>query len=76
MSNVNFGIDLLLESQKLNITCKSDVLMILLHWMMCKNGFRCVGIGHDVSYAFERHEYVISYDCYPVSRCLNLTENI
>jgi hypothetical protein len=46
----NFGIDLLFESQKNNIKASSDVLVILAHWNIVKNGFRSVGIGDNVSF--------------------------
>lgn len=45
----NFGIDLLLESQKLNIQSGNDVLVVLCHWILCRNGLRNVGIGSSVS---------------------------
>lgn len=45
----NFGIDLLLESQKANIRSESDILVIFMHWMLCKKNLRNVGIGDNVS---------------------------
>lgn len=45
----NFGVDLLLESQKANIKNKNDILIIVMHWMLCKNNLRNVGIGDNVS---------------------------
>ena len=45
----NFGIDLLLESQKANIKNKNDVLVILMHWMLCRNNVRNVGVGESVN---------------------------
>lgn len=44
----NFGIDLLLESQKSNIKSKNDILLIIAHWLLCKNNVRNVGIGDNV----------------------------
>lgn len=46
----NFGIDLLLESQKGNVKNSNDVLVILMHWILCaKNDLRNVGVGDNVS---------------------------
>ena len=44
----NFGVDLLLESQKANIKSPNDVLVIIMHWMLCKNDLRNVGVGDNV----------------------------
>lgn len=46
----NFGIDLIFETQRGNIKSENDVLIILVHWMMCKNEFRNVGIGDNVCF--------------------------
>ncbi|CRK99484.1 CLUMA_CG012803, isoform A [Clunio marinus] len=46
----NFGLDLLLESQKANIKSKNDIVVIILHWMLCKNDLRNVGIGDSKFY--------------------------
>jgi proteasome inhibitor subunit 1 (PI31) len=43
-----FGIDLLLETQKGKINSENDVLMIVIHWILCKNNFRSVGVGDNV----------------------------
>ena len=48
----NFGVDLLLESQKANIKSNSDVLVIVMHWMLCKNNLRNVGVGDNVSFSY------------------------
>lgn len=45
----NFGIDLIFETQRGNIQSENDVLIILVHWILCKNDFRNVGIGDNVS---------------------------
>ncbi|CAO1407322.1 unnamed protein product [Diamesa serratosioi] len=50
MSESNFGIDLLLESQKDRIKSTADILMIVVHWMLVKNDFRCVGVGDSKIY--------------------------
>lgn len=44
----NFGIDLLLESQKANIRSENDILVIFMHWVLCKNNLRNVGVGDNV----------------------------
>lgn len=49
MSN-NFGLDLLLESQKQCIKGSSDILIIVTHWILMKNKFRSVGIGDSKIY--------------------------
>jgi len=43
----NFGIDLLLESQKTNIKSNNDIIVIIMHWMLCKNNLRNVGVGDN-----------------------------
>jgi proteasome inhibitor subunit 1 (PI31) len=43
----NFGIDLIFETQRGNIQSENDVLMIVVHWILCKNEFRNVGIGDN-----------------------------
>jgi PI31 proteasome regulator N-terminal len=45
----NFGIDLIFETQRGNIRSENDVLMIIVHWILCKKEFRCVGIGDNVN---------------------------
>lgn len=45
----NFGIDLLLESQKAKIKSNNDILVIIVHWLLCKNNLRNVGVGDNVS---------------------------
>lgn len=47
----HFGIDLVLETQKGNIRSENDVLIVLVHWFLCKNNFRNVGLGDNVSIA-------------------------
>lgn len=44
----NFGIDLLFETQKGNIRSENDVLIVIIHWILCKNNFRSVGVGDNV----------------------------
>jgi hypothetical protein len=45
----NFGVDLFFASQKQNIKNEADVLMIIVHWVLCKNeGLRNVGVGDNV----------------------------
>lgn len=46
--SLNFGIDLIFETQRGNIQSENDVLVILVHWILCKNEFRNVGIGDNV----------------------------
>ena len=53
MSETNFGLDLLFESQKLNIKNYPDVLMVVFHWCLSKNGLRCVGVGDSKIYVEE-----------------------
>lgn len=45
--SANFGIDLIFETQRGNIKSENDVLMIVVHWILCKNEFRNVGIGDN-----------------------------
>lgn len=45
----NFGIDLLFETQKGNIRSENDALIIVIHWVLCKNNFLSVGVGDNVS---------------------------
>lgn len=45
----NFGIDLIFETQRGNIQSENDVLVLVIHWILCKNDFRNVGIGDNVS---------------------------
>lgn len=45
----NFGMDLLLESQKTKIKSSNDILVIITHWLLCKNNLRNVGVGDNVS---------------------------
>jgi hypothetical protein len=44
----NFGIDLLFETQRGNIKSDNDILIIVIHYILCKNDFRNVGIGDNV----------------------------
>ena len=44
----NFGVDLLFETQKGNIHSENDALIIVIHWVLCKNNFRSVGVGDNV----------------------------
>ncbi|KAG5680869.1 hypothetical protein PVAND_010350 [Polypedilum vanderplanki] len=49
----HFGIDLLFETQKEKINSENDVLIIVIHWILCKNKFRSVGVGDNKIYSDE-----------------------
>lgn len=42
-----YGLEMLWKLEKGNVSTKSDLLMVFLHWFLTKNDFRCVGVGDD-----------------------------
>lgn len=51
--SLNFGIDLLFETQKRNVQNENDVIIMILHWTLCKNNFKSVGIGDNKKFSSE-----------------------
>jgi len=51
MANVNnvFGFELFQKLYHDDIHKKEDVLILFVHWYLSKSGFRCIGIGDEVS---------------------------
>ncbi|XP_067008959.1 proteasome inhibitor PI31 subunit [Anabrus simplex] len=47
MASDMFGWDLVYKLAEKDITKKEDVLVVLIHWFLLKNGFKCVGIGDN-----------------------------
>lgn len=48
-----FGIDLLFETQRGVIQSKNDVLIAIIHWTLCKNDLKSVGIGDKNTFSDE-----------------------
>uniref|UniRef100_A0A182WJB2 Proteasome inhibitor PI31 subunit n=1 Tax=Anopheles minimus TaxID=112268 RepID=A0A182WJB2_9DIPT len=42
-----FGLEMLWKLEQDKITNKSDLMILLVHWYLMKNGFRNVGVGDD-----------------------------
>lgn len=59
--SANFGIDLIFETQRGNIQGENDVLIVLIHWILCKNDFRNVGIGDNVSRIMSYYKQLIKF---------------
>ncbi|XP_065206639.1 proteasome inhibitor PI31 subunit-like [Planococcus citri] len=47
MADQFFGWELLFNNVKSDIKKKEDVLMLLIHYSLIKNGFKCVGVNDD-----------------------------
>uniref|UniRef100_A0A182NHY6 Proteasome inhibitor PI31 subunit n=1 Tax=Anopheles dirus TaxID=7168 RepID=A0A182NHY6_9DIPT len=43
----NYGLEMLWKLEKGNVESKADVIILLAHWFLTKNGFRNVGVGDD-----------------------------
>lgn len=41
------GWELLYHSVEYVIEKKEDVLIALIHWVLIKNGYKCIGVGSD-----------------------------
>ncbi|XP_076661453.1 proteasome inhibitor 31 kDa [Halictus rubicundus] len=48
--NFTFGFELLQALYDSQISKKEDVLILLVHWYLIKNSFRCIGLGDSKSY--------------------------
>ncbi|XP_058121960.1 proteasome inhibitor PI31 subunit [Anopheles ziemanni] len=42
-----YGLEMLWKLEKGNVSTKSDLLIVFVHWVLTKNSFRCVGVGDD-----------------------------
>ncbi|XP_053665351.1 proteasome inhibitor PI31 subunit [Anopheles marshallii] len=42
-----FGLEMLWKLEQDKVTKKSDLMILLVHWYLTKNGFRNVGVGDD-----------------------------
>uniref|UniRef100_A0A182R7E5 Proteasome inhibitor PI31 subunit n=1 Tax=Anopheles funestus TaxID=62324 RepID=A0A182R7E5_ANOFN len=42
-----FGLEMLWKLEQEKVTKKSDLMILLVHWYLMKNGFRNVGVGDD-----------------------------
>lgn len=49
MSSDTFGLELSFQLVSEAIKRKDDVLVVVVHWFLTKFGFRCIGVGDDVS---------------------------
>lgn len=50
MTSVNvFGFELFQKLYDNEIQKKEDVIILFVHWYLMKSGFKCIGIGDEVS---------------------------
>ena len=49
VTNNVFGFELFQKLYHDDIHKKEDVIILFMHWYLTKSGFRCIGIGDDVS---------------------------
>lgn len=47
--NNSFGFELLQKLYQDEIHKKDDLIILFIHWYLIKSGFRCIGIGDEVS---------------------------
>ena len=47
MADQFFGWELLFNNVKYDVNRKEAVLMLLIHYSLIKNGFKCVGVNDD-----------------------------
>ncbi|CAH0383519.1 unnamed protein product [Bemisia tabaci] len=45
-----FGLDLMFHIVEKDISKKSDVLLIFTHWLLSREGFKCIGLGHSETF--------------------------
>lgn len=43
----DFGMEMLWKFEQKNVHTKSDLMVLLVHWYLVRNGFRNVGVGDD-----------------------------
>ena len=53
MATVMFGWELIYKLAENDIKKKEDVLLLLIHWKLIRNGFLCLGVGDNVSQGVE-----------------------
>lgn len=42
------GLETTFTIVKDNLKSKDDVIMVVLHWLLVREGFKCVGVGEQV----------------------------
>lgn len=55
-----FGFEALYKIYCKEINKKQDVIILLIHWYLTKCGFRCIGIGDEVSPDLNFLRYTVS----------------
>lgn len=62
MTDTNmFGFEALHKVHCKEINKKQDVIILLIHWYLTKCGFRCIGIGDEVSPDLNILQYIASH---------------
>lgn len=47
--SATFGFEIIQKLYDNEIQKKEDVIILFIHWYLIKSGFRCIGIGNEVS---------------------------
>lgn len=56
-----FGFELLQKVHHDEIHKKEDVIILFIHWYLVKCGFRCIGIGDEVSPDLNILQYIVTF---------------
>lgn len=49
-TNALYGWDLLFRTVEKDVRNSADIIVAVVHWLLTKHSFRCLGIGDDVSH--------------------------
>lgn len=49
MASAMFGLELLKKTVENSIKNESDRIVVVIHWVLLEDGFKCLGVGDSVS---------------------------
>lgn len=59
-TNALYGWDLLFKTVEKEVRNSADIIVAVVHWLLTKHSFRCLGIGDDVRFSVV---YIFAVPC-------------